>query len=78
MHVSSLLGAIELTSGIGLVISIIVLGGLFVLWIFSLFLLVVDSISVAAKIVWFILLTCLAPIAIPVYLILHHRRTAPA
>ena len=78
MHVSSLVGAIELTSGIGVVISIIVLGGLFVLWIFSLFLLVTDSISVVGKIVWFILLTCLAPIAIPVYLILHHRRTAQA
>jgi hypothetical protein len=33
---------------------------------------------VLAKIVWLILVTCLAPIAIPVYLILHHRRVVRA
>jgi hypothetical protein len=71
-----MVGAIELTSGWGVVVSIIVLGGLFILWIFCLFLLVSDSISVLAKIVWFVLLTCLAPIAIPLYLILRHLRHA--
>jgi hypothetical protein len=71
-----MVGAIELTSGFGVVISIVVLGGLFILWIFCLFLLVADSISVLAKIVWFVFLTCLAPIAIPIYLILHHHRHA--
>jgi hypothetical protein len=71
-------GALELTSGWGVVLSIIVLGGLFVLWIFCLFLLVTDSIGVFAKIIWFILLTCLAPIAIPIYLILHHGRASRA
>ena len=69
------LASIQLTSGIGVVLSIIVLGGLFLIWLVCLFLLVTDSISVLGKIVWFILLTCLAPIAIPVYLILRHRRT---
>jgi hypothetical protein len=76
--VAALIGSIELTSGVGVVISIIVLGGLFVLWLFSLFLVIADSISVFAKIVWAILLTCIAPIAIPIYLILHHRRYAHA
>jgi hypothetical protein len=71
---AALLGSIQLTSGVGVVISIIVLGGLFVLWIFSLFLIIGDSISAFAKIVWLILVTCVAPLAIPVYLILHHRR----
>ena len=71
-------GALELTSGWGVLLSIIVLGGLFILWIFSLFLLVTDSISVIAKIIWFVLLTCLAPLAIPVYLILHHGRASRA
>jgi hypothetical protein len=71
-----MVGAIELTSGFGVVISIVVLGGLFILWIFCLFLLVADSIPVLAKVVWFVLLTCLAPIAIPIYLILHHHRHA--
>ena len=75
---AAILGSIELTSGIGVVISIIVLGGLFVLWIFSLFLIVTDSISVLGKIVWAILVTCIAPLAIPVYLILHHHRRARA
>ena len=70
------LGSLQLTSGWGVVLSIIVLGGLFLIWLFTLFLLVTDSISVLGKIVWFILLTCLAPIAIPVYLVLHHLRTS--
>ncbi len=75
---ASLLGSIELTSGWGVFLSILVLGGLFILWLWSIFLLVTDSISVIAKIVWFILLVCLAPLAIPAYLILHHHRTAQA
>jgi hypothetical protein len=66
--------SIELTSGWGAFLSIVVLGGLFLIWLACLFLLVADSISVLAKIVWFLLLTFLAPVAIPVYLILHHRR----
>ncbi|HST17450.1 MAG TPA: hypothetical protein VLK36_07255 [Gaiellaceae bacterium] len=75
---ASLLGSLELTSGWGVVLSIFVLGGLFILWLWSVFLLVTDSISWFAKIIWFVLLVCLAPLAIPVYLILHHRRTARA
>jgi hypothetical protein len=68
------LASLQLTSGWGVVLSIIVLGGLFLVWLFTIFLLVTDSISVLGKIVWFILLVCLAPIAIPVYLVLHHLR----
>ena len=71
---STLIASLEVTSGFGLVISILVLGTLLIAWFVSLFLLVVDSISVLAKILWFLLLTCVAPIAIPVYLILRHRR----
>ena len=71
---STLIASLQVTSGFGLVISILVLGILLIAWIVSLFLLVVDSISVLAKIVWFLFLTCVAPIAIPVYLILRHRR----
>ncbi len=71
---SSVIASFEVTSGFGLVISIVVLGTIAIAWLVSLFLLVADSISVLAKIVWFLLLTCLAPIAIPVYLILRHRR----
>jgi len=71
-----MIGAWEITSGLGLVVSIIVLGGLFFLWLTALFMLVADSISVGAKIVWFIFLTCLAPITIPVYFITRSRRLA--
>jgi len=74
----SVVGSFQVTSGFGLVLSIIVLGLLAIAWVVSLFLLVADSISVVAKIVWFLALTCLAPIAIPVYLILRHRRRSQA
>lgn len=68
--------SIELTSGWGAFLSIVVLGGLFLIWLVCLFMLVADSISVFAKIVWFLLLTFVAPIAIPVYLIVHHSRAS--
>jgi hypothetical protein len=55
----------------------VLLALLFVAWVISLFLLVLDSISVGAKVVWFVALTVLAPIAIPAYLVLRWRRRAP-
>ena len=58
----------------GLILSIVVVTVLGLLWVVSLFLLVVDRISVGAKVVWFLALTLLAPVAIPVYLWLRHRR----
>ena len=64
----------EVTSGAGAVISLVVVSLLFFAWLIALFALLVDSISVGAKILWFILLTCLAPVAIPVYFVLRHRR----
>jgi hypothetical protein len=73
-YVAGTVGSLEVTSGLGLVLSILILGALAIAWLVSLFLLMTDSISVLAKIVWFLLLTCLAPVAIPVYLILRHRR----
>jgi hypothetical protein len=71
---STVIFSLQVTSGFGLVVSILVLGALLIAWLVSLFLVLVDSISVLAKIGWLIVLTCLAPIAIPVYLILRHRR----
>jgi hypothetical protein len=69
-----MLAAYQVTSGAGAAVSIIVLLIIFLAWVWSLFLLVADSISIFGKIVWFILLTCIAPLAIPVYLFLRHRR----
>jgi hypothetical protein len=63
------------------VIGFVAVSILFVIWLVTLFLLIVDSISIGAKILWFVVLTILAPIAIPVYLVLRHRRrreNAPA
>jgi hypothetical protein len=76
--VVALVASFELTSGAGVVVSIVVLGLLAIAWLVSLFLVIVDSISVAAKILWFVALTCLAPITIPLYLILRHRRHSAA
>ena len=73
---AGVVASFSLTSGAGVVISIIVLGLLFLAWLVSLFMLIVDSISVGAKILWFLAITCLAPIGIPLYLILRHRRRA--
>ena len=68
------MASLQLTSGIGVVISLLVLGTIFLFWVVSLFLLVGDSISVGAKILWFVALTCLAPFAIPLYFLARARR----
>jgi hypothetical protein len=54
---------------------VVLLAILFVAWLVALFMIIVDSISVVAKIVWLVAVTVLAPFAIPVYFILRHRRT---
>ena len=69
-----MVAALQLTSGLGAVIAFGLLGLLFLFWVVSLFLLVTDSISVGAKILWFVFLTCLAPIAIPIYFVARARR----
>jgi Flp pilus assembly protein TadB len=63
----------EATSGAGAFISLVVLSLLFLAWLVALFALLVDSISIGAKILWFLVLTCLAPVAIPVYMLRHRR-----
>jgi hypothetical protein len=65
---------VEVTSGVGAFISLVVVSLLFLAWLIALFALLVDSISVGAKIIWFVALTCLAPVAIPIYFVLRHRR----
>jgi ABC-type Fe3+-siderophore transport system permease subunit len=64
----------EITSGAGAVLAIVVLSLLFFGWLIALFALLVDSISIGAKILWCVALTCLAPFAIPIYFVLRHRR----
>jgi hypothetical protein len=73
-RVGRVVAAYQVTSGTGAAVSIVVLSILFLVWVWSLFLLLVDDISIGGKLVWFLVLTCLAPVAIPVYLILRHRR----
>ena len=69
---------LEAAMGVGAVVLSVVLAALCIAWLVSLFLLVADTISVGAKIVWFVFLTCLAPFVIPLYLVLRHRRRAAA
>ena len=57
-----------------LVVEILVVGALAVLWLITLFLIVADNISGGAKALWLLLTIVLAPFAIPVYLVLRHRR----
>ena len=72
-----MLAAWEISSGLGLLVAIVVLGGLFFLWLAALFMLVADSMGIVGKILWFVALTCLAPIAIPVYFVTRtHRLTS--
>ena len=73
-----MLVAFELMSGIGAVIVFLLLALLFLFWVLSLYLLVTDTIGVGAKVLWFVFLTCLAPIAIPVYFLVRARRGGQA
>jgi hypothetical protein len=57
-----------------LILEILVLAALAVLWLITLFLIVADDISGGAKALWLLLTIVLAPFAIPVYLVLRHRR----
>ena len=45
-------------------------------WVFANFLLVLDDIPILSKVLWFLALTLLLPIAVPLYLFLRHRRHA--
>jgi hypothetical protein len=58
------------------VLAIVVVSVLALAWLVSLFALVVDTISVGAKIVWFLALTLLAPVAIPAYFLWRRNRRA--
>jgi len=70
-----LTGSLQLTSGWGVVLSIIVLGTLALVWLVALFLVLVDAMSVGAKILWILFLIVLAPVALPAYfLVRHHMR----
>jgi len=53
---------------------IVLLGLLALLWIVSLLMLVMDSISVGGKILWFLLITVVAPVGIPAYFLWRHSR----
>jgi hypothetical protein len=56
------------------VVSITLAALLFVIWFISIFLVVLDDISVGGKISWSLALIFLAPISVPAYLFLRHRR----
>lgn len=66
--------AILALGGFGILLVIVLLGLLALLWIVALFMLVTDSISIGAKILWFLFVTLLAPIGIPAYFVARSRR----
>jgi len=67
-------GALLVASN-GVVISIVVATILGLAWLISMVAVALDSISVGGKILWWVLVTLLAPIAIPVYWVLRYRRS---
>jgi len=73
-----MLGALLAVTTAEVVVSLTVATVLFLIWIYALFVLVVDDISVGAKIAWFFPLMLLVPISVPTYLFLRHRRHAVA
>jgi hypothetical protein len=70
-------GALLVASN-GVVISIVVATILGLAWLISMVAVALDSISVGGKVLWWVLVTLLAPIAIPVYWVLRYRRSAAA
>ena len=61
-----------------LVLELIVLSILFIVWLVTLFLVVVDPIPLGRKVLWAIAVIVLAPVAIPVYLVMRRRRAEDA
>jgi hypothetical protein len=57
-----------------LVLEIVVVATLFVVWIVTLFMVLLDAIPVAEKVLWLVAVTLLAPFAIPVYFVVRSRR----
>jgi hypothetical protein len=56
------------------VVAITVAAILFCIWLYANFVLVLDDISLGAKVLWFLALLLLLPVAVPTYLYLRHRR----
>jgi hypothetical protein len=69
--------AVLAASALEVTLAIAAATALCVLWVVTLFLLVGDDIPGGMKVVWFLLVTLLAPIGIPVYLVLRSRRHRP-
>jgi hypothetical protein len=68
-------GAAVLGTSTGTTVVLIVIAVVLSLaWLVSLVVLVLDTISVGAKIVWFLALTLLAPLAIPAYFLWRRSR----
>ena len=69
-------GALLAVSTAEVVVTLTVATTLFLGWLYTLFVLIVDDISFGAKVAWFFPLVLLIPISVPTYLFLRHRRHA--
>ncbi len=59
-----------------MILALAVASLLFLIWVIAIAVLFTDSISIGEKLLWFVALTVLAPVAIPVYFIVRSRRHA--
>ncbi len=59
-----------------IVLALVAVGILFLIWVVTIAVLFTDTISFGAKLLWFLALTVLAPIAIPVYFLVRIQRRA--
>ncbi len=57
-----------------MILALLAAGILFVIWVVTIAALFTDSLSIGAKLLWFLALTVLAPIAIPVYFLVRRGR----
>jgi hypothetical protein len=60
------------------VLALVAASVLFLIWVVAVAALFTDTLSLGAKLVWFLALTVLAPVAIPVYFLARYLRHAHA
>ena len=57
-----------------MILALAAASALFLIWVITVGVLFTDAISISEKLLWFVALTALAPVAIPVYLLVRLRR----
>jgi ABC-type multidrug transport system permease subunit len=58
------------------VLALVAASTLFLIWVVAIAVLFTDAISIGEKLLWFVALIVLAPVAVPVYFLVRSRRSA--